>query len=200
MNKSFCLAAKRLGSGSPTGNATLASVQKAGRPYFLANKQIWTAGSTFQQGCQGVWDAAVALNYTTEEKCALRASWIDVGLTCGDATLCGGTTPPPTGNSYQYSASNTNSAQQNTVNQTVALTAGQQIKLGSCGVTGSAFTGDTYLRLFNGAATQVATNDDACGGLGSSITHTATTAGTFQIRAGCYGTTSCTGTVVWKVQ
>jgi vibriolysin len=198
MNKAFCLIANRLASGTTTGPVTLASIRRAGAPFYLANKQIWTAGSTFQQGCQGVWDAATLLGYTTAEKCFIRQSWIDVGLTCGDATLCGGT-PPPTGNSYAYSATNTNSAQQNTVNKVVALSAGQQIVLGSCGVTGSAFTGDTYLRLFGPAAAQVAFNDDACGGLGSQITYTATAAGNYEIRGGCYTTGSCTATVAWTI-
>jgi Zn-dependent metalloprotease len=199
MNKTFCLIARRLGSGTATGPATLASIQRAGRPYFLANKQIWTAGSTFQQGCQGVWDAATSLGYTTAEKCTIRQSWIDVGLTCGDAALCGGPPPPPPGNSYNYSATNTNSAQANTVNQSVTLAAGDTLKLGTCGLTGSAFTGDTYLRLFGPAATQVGSNDDACGGLGSQITFTATAAGSYQIRGGCYAATACTGTVAWTI-
>ncbi len=113
--------------------------------------------------------------------------------------LCGTTEPPePPDNSYSYSASNTNSAQQNTVNQVVALAAGQQITVGSCGLTGATFTGDTYLRLYGPAATQVASNDDACGGYGSSITYTATTAGNYEIRGGCYSSGSCTATVVWQ--
>jgi V8-like Glu-specific endopeptidase len=127
---------------------------------------------------------------------------------CYSSNSCGGTvvwdittpTPPPPGSSYSYSATNTNSAQQNTVNQSVTLAAGQQITLGTCGVAGSAFTGDTYLRLYSAAGAQVASNDDACGGRGSSLTFTATTAGTYQIRGGCYSSTSCTGTVAWTFQ
>jgi lysyl endopeptidase len=128
---------------------------------------------------------------------------------CYSSGSCGGTVvweivngtppPPPSNGSYSYSASNTNSAQQNTVNRDVTLAAGQKITLGTCGVTGSAFTGDTYLRLYSGA-TQVASNDDACGGRGSNLTFTATTAGTYQIRGGCYTSGSCTGTVAWTIQ
>jgi vibriolysin len=197
MNKAFCLAARRFASGSPTGAVTMDSVRRVSRAFYVANNNIWTASSTFQQGCQGVWDAATSLGFTTAEKCFLRQSWIDVGLTCGDAATCGGT-PPVTGN-YSYSATNTNSAQQNTINQLVTLAAGKTITLGTCGVTGATFTGDTYLRLFGPAATQVAVNDDACGGLGSQITFTATTAGTYTIRGGCYSTGSCTGKVVWNI-
>jgi hypothetical protein len=102
-------------------------------------------------------------------------------------------------NSFSYTASNTNSAQQNTVNQSIALNAGDQLSIGTCGVTGSTFTGDTYLRLRNPSGTQVALNDDACGTLGSRIVYTAPTAGNHEIRAGCYGNTSCSGTVVWTI-
>lgn len=102
--------------------------------------------------------------------------------------------------SYSFSASNTNSGQQNTVNQNVTINAGQSITLGTCGVAGGNFTGDTYLRLFGPALTQVAANDDACGGLGSYLTYAATATGTYQIRAGCYSSGSCSGTVAWIVQ
>jgi V8-like Glu-specific endopeptidase len=126
---------------------------------------------------------------------------------CYSSGSCTGTvvwqiTPgtPPSGGTYSYSASNTNSAQQNTVNQSVTVNAGQTLTLGTCGVTGGSFTGDTYLRLFGPAATQVAANDDACGGVGSNLSYTATTTGTYQIRGGCYSSGSCTGTVAWTVQ
>jgi len=105
--------------------------------------------------------------------------------------------PPP--DFYSYSASNTNSAQQNTVNHSIVLTAGWEITLGTCGLGGSAFTGDTYLRLYGPDGAQVASNDDACGGLGSRIVFRVTTSGSYEIRGGCYGATSCTGTVKWEI-
>ncbi|MFP2931213.1 pre-peptidase C-terminal domain-containing protein [Pyxidicoccus sp. 3LG] len=107
--------------------------------------------------------------------------------------------PPPTSGSFSFSASNTNSAQQSTTNRDVSVTAGQVITVATCGVTGASFTGDTYLRLFNGA-TQAASNDDACSGTGSSLSYTATATGTLQIRAGCYSSNTCSGTVVWSIQ
>ena len=66
--------------------------------------------------------------------------------------------------------------------------------------TCASFTGDTYLRLKGPSGSDVASNDDSCGGVGSKLTFTATTAGTYQIRAGCYSSTSCSGTVAWTVQ
>ncbi|MBZ4415857.1 serine protease [Myxococcus sp. RHSTA-1-4] len=133
----------------------------------------------------------------------------EVRAGCYSSGSCGGTVvweitngtppPPPTGGSFTFSASNTNSAQQNTTNRDVSITAGQSITVATCGLTGASFTGDTYLRLFNGA-TQAAANDDACSGVGSSLTYTATATGTLQIRAGCYSSNSCSGTVVWSIQ
>jgi lysyl endopeptidase len=105
--------------------------------------------------------------------------------------------PPP--DFYSYSASNTNSAQQNTVNQVVVLTAGWEITVGTCGLSGSAFTGDTYLRLFGPNGIQVASNDNACGGLGSRIVFRVTTSGPYEIRGGCFASSSCTGTAKWEI-
>ena len=127
---------------------------------------------------------------------------------CYSTGSCGGTvvwelttgTPPPAGGSYAYSASNTSSATKSTVNRSVTVAAGQTIVLGTCGVTGASATGDTYLRLFGPAGTEVKSNDDACGGSGSNLSYTAPTAGTYQIRAGCYSNNSCSGTVAWTFQ
>ncbi|WP_164019921.1 serine protease [Pyxidicoccus trucidator] len=121
---------------------------------------------------------------------------------CGVATstrLCAGFPPPPTSIKFTFTATNTNSAQQNTTNHNVTLTAGQKLSFGTCTVAGSAGTGDTWLRLYNSAGTQVASNDDSCGVL-SYAQFTATTAGTYQIRAGCYSSNSCSGTVAYTVQ
>ena len=106
--------------------------------------------------------------------------------------------PPPTGNTLPFSASNTNSAQQNTVNRTVTLNAGETITVGTCGLANASFTGDTYLRLFAGGA-QVASNDDACGGLGSQLSYTSAGGGAVEIRVGCYASGSCSGTAAWEI-
>jgi hypothetical protein len=81
----------------------------------------------------------------------------------------------------------------------VYLTAGQTLKVGTCTVTGASGTGDTYLRLYGVTATQVAFNDDSCGLL-SYLSYTATTSGSYQIRAGCYSSGSCSGTVAYTIQ
>ncbi len=145
-------------------------------------------------GSQLTFTASTAGNYT------IRGGCYSSGSCTGTVVWSITTGTPPSTGSYNYSATNTNSAQQNTVNQSVTVNAGQTITLGTCGVTGSAFTGDTYLRLYNSSGTQVSSNDDACGGRGSSLSYTATTGGTFQIRGGCYSSGSCTGTVAWSIQ
>lgn len=102
--------------------------------------------------------------------------------------------------SFSYTAVNTSSAQVATTNFTIPLRAGQRLTIGTCGITGASFSGDTYLRLFNESAVEVAANDDACGGLGSQLTFTAPNDQTFNIHAGCYSNTSCSATVAWTIQ
>ncbi len=108
--------------------------------------------------------------------------------------------PPPPVETFTFTATNTNSAQQNTTNVNVTLAAGQTLTFGTCSLPQATGTGDTYLRLFNAATnTQVAANDDSCSLL-SLVTFTATTAGTYQMRAGCYANGSCGGTVAYTIQ
>lgn len=111
----------------------------------------------------------------------------------------GVTAPPQTGSSFFYSASNTNSAMQNTTNHSVYLNAGQTLRVGTCTVAGASGSGDTYLRLYGVSATQVAANDDSCGLL-SFLSYTAPQSGTYQLRAGCYSSGSCSGTVAYTIQ
>jgi hypothetical protein len=137
--------------------------------------------------------------WMTLEPASAWNQWKSLIETRNIAVYDGSPQPPPPGSGTcaPYSRSNTASATTNYATCNVTLSAGQQITLGTCGVTGSAGTGDTYLRLFRGG-TQVAANDDACGGLRSRITYTAASAGTYTIREGCYAATSCTGTVAWR--
>ncbi|WP_437284166.1 trypsin-like serine peptidase [Sorangium sp. So ce406] len=118
---------------------------------------------------------------------------------CSSNTACSGTVSYTVGRvNSAYSATNTSTATINTANQDVQLGVGDQITVGTCGMMGASFTGDTFIRLFSGA-TEVASNDDACNGRGSLLTYRATTAGTHQLRSGCFGSGSCTGTPVVQV-
>jgi hypothetical protein len=105
----------------------------------------------------------------------------------------------PVSGTFTYNATNTNSAQQNTVNYNVAINAGQTLRVGTCTVSGSSGSGDTYLRVYGPGGTQVAANDDSCGLL-TYLSYTATQSGIYQVRAGCYSSGSCGGTVAYTIQ
>lgn len=141
--------------------------------------------------------------------CTADACDAEAGVThdpLPDGTICnihgtctqGTCSAPPTSGSFSYSASNTSSATQSTFNFDIAMFAGQTLSIGTCGVPGATGTGDTYLRLFNPNGQEVASNDDACGVL-SFLSFTAPTTGTYQIHAGCFSTSSCTGTVAFTL-
>jgi len=101
--------------------------------------------------------------------------------------------------SFYYSASNTNYATRYTTDRSVALSAGQTIAIGTCGLPGAWGSGDTYIRLFNGYGTQVAYNDDNCSGLSTYFMYTVPSGGggLYTIKAGCYSGGSCSGNVVY---
>ncbi len=171
-----------------TSGYTVAGILVRGETDYVSSGSCRVVNTCTESGCRG------------EDITYVRPAVDAYCLVAGSQRLCGTTEPPPPPpNSYPYSASNTNSAQQNTVNKTVALAAGEKITFGTCGLAGATFTGDTYLRFFGPGGTQLAANDDACGGYGSSITFTATTAGNYELRGGCYSSGSCTGTVVWQI-
>ncbi|HWN67749.1 MAG TPA: pre-peptidase C-terminal domain-containing protein, partial [Haliangium sp.] len=171
-----------------TTNHTVAGILVRGETDYRANGSCNVVNTCTETGCRGE-----DITYVRPAINALCAATTSVRL-CGTEPP----PPPPPGNSFNYTATNTNSAQQNTTNFNFNVAAGDRVTVATCGLTGSTFTGDTFLRLFNGA-TQVANNDDACGGNGSSLTHTATAAGTLQVRAGCFSSGSCTGTVVIQI-
>ncbi|XXF77085.1 serine protease [Myxococcaceae bacterium GXIMD 01537] len=148
------------------------------------------------RGSKVTFTAAVAGDYEFRAGCYGSGS-------CGGTVAWTVTTTAPTSGSFEFNAANTNNAQQNTVNQSVTLAAGQSLTVGTCGVAGGSATGDTYLRLNNASGTQVAINDDSCGGVGSKITYTVpagSAGGAYQIRAGCHGSATCSGTVAWTIQ
>ncbi|NVJ21282.1 MULTISPECIES: trypsin-like peptidase domain-containing protein [Myxococcus] len=116
----------------------------------------------------------------------------------GSLRLCGTTNPPPT-TTFAFTATNTANATVNTTDKTVTLAAGQTLQFGTCTLPGASGSGDTYLRLTNSAGTSVASNDDSCSLL-SFVSYTAPTAGTYTMRAGCYSSNSCSGTVAYTIQ
>jgi V8-like Glu-specific endopeptidase len=210
-------------TATDTANATRKTVNKkvallAGQSLTVGTCGVAGAaltGDTFLR-MVGPGGAEVAAN---DDACGGRGSQFTVTATvagdyevragCYGTGSCGGTvawvanTSASTSGTFDFTASGTNSAQQNTVNQDIPLAAGKTLTVGTCGVPGASATGDTYLRLFNPAGVQVALNDDGCGGSGSKLTYTVPAGapgGAYQVRAGCYGATSCSGKVAWTVQ
>ena len=93
-----------------------------------------------------------------------------------------------------YSASNTDSAQQNYANCLINASASSVLTISGC----SACTGDQYLILYDAnGTTQLASNDDYCSPC-SAITYTVPSDSAyqlFQLHEGCYGSSACNGTI-----
>ncbi|ADO69257.1 trypsin-like serine peptidase [Stigmatella aurantiaca] len=195
-NKVLALTA---GQTLTVGTCGLTGATASGDTFLRLIAPGGTLAASNDDACGGqssnfTYTVATSGNYEIRAGCYSSGS-------CEGTVVWALTTPPPaTGGSYTFSATNTNSAQQSTVNKSVTVSAGQKITLGTCGVTGGTFTGDTYLRLYDTSGAQVAFNDDSCGGTGSNLSYTASAAGTLQIRAGCYKNTSCSGTVAWTLE
>jgi hypothetical protein len=100
-----------------------------------------------------------------------------------------------------YSAVNTRDATRNTANFPISLKAGDGIVFGTCGVKGASTApyphDDTFLRLYTTTtpAAEATFSDQACNSNGSRIIYVAPTAGTYEIRAGCWADSECGGTV-----
>ena len=95
--------------------------------------------------------------------------------------------------SASYSASGTKNAQQNYVSKT--LTVCGNVLVSTCPANNGAFTGDTYLRLYDSSGQQLKSNDDDNSyGYCSTIRKWFDDCDTVTIRMGCYGSSSCTGT------
>jgi hypothetical protein len=113
------------------------------------------------------------------------------GQFCISRRGCGGCPMLPT--FYDYQATQTNSGTLKLSRDTILLAQGMTLTVGTTGMTGASFNGDTYLRLFNSAGQQVASNDDYGGTLGSQLSYTAPVADTYTIGMGCYSNGSCSG-------
>jgi hypothetical protein len=165
---------------------TVAGILVRGDTDYVPNGSCNIVNVCSQSGCGG--EDITYVRPALDAYCAVATS----------TRLCNSTPPPVT--NFTFTATGTSNATVNTRNQGVALTAGQRITVGTCGVAGASTTGDTFLRLVGPGGTEVGANDDECGGRGSKLAFTATTAGTYEIRAGCYENTSCGGTVAWTLE
>lgn len=138
----------------------------------------------------------------SSEDCAvdgIAGQWADTDCSRSIPFICERSTVPTSNDgAFTYSRSNTNSAQQNTRNQSVFLYSGMLFTVGTCGVTGASDNDtDTYLRVADPAGNEIAANDDACSGLGSNLSIVVPVSGTYTVRAGCFDSLSCSGTVAY---
>jgi hypothetical protein len=196
-----------------TNNATVNTVNYS--VYLLAGETL-TAGTCGVTGATGSGDTVLrlsgpsgALLASNDDSCGVLSKLsftvpadgtylINAG--CFSINSCSGTVAYTIQGSFNYSATATNSATVNTVNHNLYLRPAQNIALGTCGVAGSSGVGDTFLRLFDPSAVNVALNDDSCGVLSSlSYNVPAGAAGTHQLHAGCFASGSCSGTVSYLI-
>jgi filamentous hemagglutinin family protein len=107
--------------------------------------------------------------------------------------------------------SNTNSAQQGGALFDIPNVAANSTLHVGTGTSGSYYSisnplrlasgsGDTYLRLYNNSqrTVEVASDDDSAGNLLTYFNYRAPTTATYYLRAGCYASGSCSGTVTYK--
>lgn len=202
----------------------LVTINDAGEEAFLntaeSNRSLtssWWIGYT-DAGIEGfwIWDNGTSTfsNWAPGEPnglekysdCAIDRSnatdqWNDVPCTNTYFFVCerDGSAPPSQGNFF-YSTTNTNSATQNQATYSLFLNAGQVFTMGTCGLPGASGLGDTYLRLMNPSGVQVAANNNSGGscGLLSNTSVFISTSGTHTIHAGCFSSTSCSGSVAWN--
>lgn len=140
-----------------------------------------------------------------DEDCAIDRfggsdSWNDVPCTSTNVFICErDASALGSEGSFTYNKTNTNSATVNTAQRSVTLFAGQLFTMGTCGVPGATGSGDTFLRLLDPMGLEIANNDNSgssCGKL-SNLSIVIPNSGSYVIRAGCFGNTTCSGTVVY---
>ena len=102
----------------------------------------------------------------------------------------------------EYTATNTNNAQQNYVTYSFKVCNGEEVIVTMCGTGGSYCSGDTYLRLYSGS-TQLFENDDYCSRCSqmqvTAYFSSSNTCSSLDLRMGCYSSGSCGGIPVITV-
>ncbi|MBK9668994.1 MAG: M4 family metallopeptidase [Thermomonas sp.] len=138
-NKAFYLLATKAGWNT----------QKAFQVFARANRDYWTASSTFNQGACGVQTAATDLGFTVAD---VTAAFTSVGVSCAS------TPPPPTGGGVLTNGvakTNQSGAAGASLNYTMVVPAGATgLKFVTSGGTGDA---DLYAKF--GSAPTTTSND-----------------------------------------
>jgi len=162
------------------------------------NSWVWDKNELLQYDN---WAPGEPNNWNEEDCATLDASnnglWNDLNCNTSLNFVCerdSGAAPPY--KTVAFSAANTNTATQNYSVIYFSGYASTVVTVGTCGVPGASNTGDTYLRIFDPTNTyEIMHADDACGGVGTNISFVPPVSGNFALRAGCWGTGSCSGTI-----
>lgn len=132
-----------------------------------------------------------------EDNSQSTGQWNDIDCSQTRHFICERSSVPSQDGTAAFNVSNTNNATMNTKDVPLNLFAGQLLTFGTCGVAGASRAGDTLIRLIGPGGVELRKNDDACGGTGSNISYVLPSTGTYVLRIGCYGGTSCSGTMAY---
>jgi hypothetical protein len=199
----------------------LVTVNSASEEQFLADEEAAHGGGTWWTGLndrvsEGMlgWesgDGSTFRNFApgqpdnlNNQDCVYdnftNGQWDDLNCNTAMKFICERDLPPLINDgSFSFNVSNTNNATQNVVIRRANFAPGSGLAIGTCGVPGATYTGDTMIRLFDANGNQIAFNDDACfGNFGSNLS-IVTPSPFFFIHVGCFGNTSCSGVVAVKL-
>jgi hypothetical protein len=149
------------------------------------------------------WTSGEPNNGGGYEDCAIdgwsNGQWNDAGCDSLYPFICEKNPASQNQGSFSYSLSNTSSATTNTYDYSIYLSADRILTVGTCGLDGASGNGDTYLRLIGPSGQEIASNDDAGGSCKSlsNFSIVIPSPGKYNIRAGCFSGSSCSGTVVF---
>lgn len=194
-NETVMIGTTGLKGSSNQGDTVLRLSAPTGDLIANAANDDYYCGGVYQWGSRFVYTSTYNIQKT-----------FTVWAGCFANDSCGGTTVVSRRKGhFQYSANNTDHGRQGTTNREYSVAAGRWIRASTCGFAAAtaAHSGNTVLRLYrkDGAnAFEVSANDDSaqcssdCGGA-STILYQVPSDGYYQVRAGCYGNTACSGTV-----
>ena len=206
-------------------NTSSATINTASEWFFVPAGATLVAGTCGLSGSSGQGDTYLRLHddagqqvAVNDDSCGLLSNlsftapvggpdrFYEVRAGCYSSGSCSGTVgysiidPAATNRSFDFNAANTSYATVNTSNEWIYAPPGATLTAGTCGVSESWGTGDTYLRLYDSAGQQVTANDDSCGLLSKlSFTVPAGSNGLYEIRAGCYSSGACSGAVGYHI-
>ncbi|MFP2897332.1 pre-peptidase C-terminal domain-containing protein, partial [Corallococcus sp. 4LFB] len=183
-NLAFALLSK--GGTHPRGRSTInvpaIGVEKAGRIWYKANTDLYTASTNFSQAKTLTIQAAADLGYDQATQDAVKAAWEAVGV--------GVTTPPPTSTPLTNGTAVTNLSDSTGNNKYFSLV----VPSGATGLTFtiSGGTGDADLYVRFGAAPDASTYDcrPYVGGNAETCTITNIQAGTYYVMLNAYSSYS----------